>query len=832
MRSKPTKSNYRKSIASIARLLLCTAVFTFSSSLFTSCKQDDDTIVYQQQRRWVEKTVAVVAPIGNAADKTRLERTAQWFVANFNEAQLTDSLCVKLNLVWYDELTADLKDLSQRLSKDDNVVAIIGPFSNESVELFAPACKETHKPLILPAATSENLIRRYAVASAGSKETVNKQPFLWALTESDVAFTELLISNFASLAKKWDWGVTNTKPEAALFSPDNVYGESFFNWIPFQADNFDVVVNTNQRYNNSAKLQEEMLSFMNSLSSRKETVISAMLNTLCVVESAQLLYDVALMRRKWMISTPGIKEMFPAADPSDPLAAVNDQYWQNYEYLFRTMFAYGNISEEDISALGEKGARILQGYQGFSPYADPSTGFEISYKMKFGQMPTFSECKFYDALMLTAFTTFSIVHNDNEYAAEGKNIPSELFNSTIIDLTREDGEMVLLNGTWNTMPMRMYLQSLTSSKLYKFCGASGEISFDLENFTTTTHSAYVNWQIIDGKIVHRAYYGRSGKHLASSTAAWKYIYDENEAMKDFSEMASEQTADPDYLPLNAQYAVLVHGSSNFSNYRHLADVLNVYQLLRRYGFDDDHIILIADTQIPFDKDNKEPGIIRVSQGGYDLYGGTDAAVGYPKAVVDYDASKLTANDIADILAGRKSDRLPQVLPATGSAGATNNNVLLYWSGHGRSVEHGGSDELEWRDTQAGQGFTASLMGQTVRQMAFRKLLIITEPCYSENVIQSIVGVSGALAMSGASSTEQSWAENWNGNMGSYGGIWMANRFTLNVVNCITENPTVTFKDFYLYCTKNTIGSHVKLVNADKYGNLYRNSPDEFFLFQK
>ena len=32
-----------------------------------------------------------------------------------------------------------------------------------------------------------------------------------------------------------------------------------------------------------------------------------------------------------------------------------------------------------------------------------------------------------------------------------------------------------------------------------------------------------------------------------------------------------------YGPLEDQYAVLVHGSIGFSNYRHLADVLNVYR---------------------------------------------------------------------------------------------------------------------------------------------------------------------------------------------------------------------------------------------------------------
>ena len=34
------------------------AVLLLVLTLFTSCKQEDDTIVYEKSRRWVEKTVA------------------------------------------------------------------------------------------------------------------------------------------------------------------------------------------------------------------------------------------------------------------------------------------------------------------------------------------------------------------------------------------------------------------------------------------------------------------------------------------------------------------------------------------------------------------------------------------------------------------------------------------------------------------------------------------------------------------------------------------------------------------------------------------------------
>ena len=70
--------------------------------LFSSCQQQEDTIVYQDSHRWVDKTIAVVAPLSDAANKGRLERTAKWMHENFQKAQLSGDVCIRLNLQWYD----------------------------------------------------------------------------------------------------------------------------------------------------------------------------------------------------------------------------------------------------------------------------------------------------------------------------------------------------------------------------------------------------------------------------------------------------------------------------------------------------------------------------------------------------------------------------------------------------------------------------------------------------------------------------------------------------------------------------------------------------------
>ena len=770
------------------------------------CKQENDTIIYQQQHSWVKQTVAVVAPLGDSSTKIRLERTANWFLKNFKEAQLSDTVCIDLQLEWYDENAENMRTLSERLANDANVAAVIGPFSNDHVAEFAPACQKTHKPLIVPTATSEDIIRRYAVANAGKAGQVNKKPFLWALTESDVAFTEMLMSQFATEGKAM--GKVNGNPTAALFAPNDTYGQTFFNWVPFQAENLDVDIISNQQYDNTDDLLNRMKAYYNEVKDQQSFFSSA---TFCVVENTRQLYEVANMRRQWVVDY--LNDLLDSESPND---IDPDRDWQMLESTFQTWFAFSMLSEEGIASLGERGAAVLQGYQGFSPYADPSTGFELSYESRFNVKPTFAECKFYDALMLAGFASYFIHHSNYSLITEPD--PNKAFNNAIVIMTGDLstlGSEALPVGTaaWNVTAMRYFLQGLAHEKFYTFRGASGNIAFDLDTYTASTHTTYVHWQLMDGKILHRGYYDSGGK---SATAAWKYFYDEEGSLEELRDMIGEQSVTLQYPALTEQYAVLVQGSQGMSNYRHQSGVLSMYKLLKSGGFDDDHIILVMDASLATSADNNDPNAIRSYPDGPNLL---------EEVVVDYDNAQLSPEDIADILKGKSSERLPVVVKGDAST-----NVLLFWSGHGRSVQHGGSDEFIWKELTAGKGFTADLMKRTVESMSkeksFRKLLVIAEACYSENIIKSVVGTVGVLAISGASGEEQSWAENWNPNLGRYG-TWMADRFTMNVVDFLTSNPSASYKDLFLYCTQHTIGSHVKIHNSKYFGNLYVAGPEEF-----
>jgi len=113
-------------------------------------------------------------------------------------------------------------------------------------------------------------------------------------------------------------------------------------------------------------------------------------------------------------------------------------------------FVYNDLCDEYIAGHEAE----LEQISGYSPYADPSTGFEISYENRFDTKPTFSECKFYDALLLTGFSAFYMLH----YGETD-------FNQTVIKLTTMP-DYALSSPAWDASVMEIYLHGLENGRYY------------------------------------------------------------------------------------------------------------------------------------------------------------------------------------------------------------------------------------------------------------------------------------------------------------------------------------------------------------------------------
>lgn len=116
-----------------------------------------------------------------------------------------------------------------------------------------------------------------------------------------------------------------------------------------------------------------------------------------------------------------------------------------------------------------------------------------------------------------------------------------------------------------------------------------------------------------------------------------------------------------------------------------------------------------------------------------------------------------------------------------------------------------------------------MLRESVEAMTYRKLLVIAEPCYGEAVLTPLKDQLHVLGISGASANEQSWADcrDYDYN------FWMCDRFSRNVILYLEDHPVATYRDLFLYCSVNTLGSHPKIIPGIAFGNLYVDSPKEF-----
>jgi glycosylphosphatidylinositol transamidase (GPIT) subunit GPI8 len=64
-------------------------------------------------------------------------------------------------------------------------------------------------------------------------------------------------------------------------------------------------------------------------------------------------------------------------------------------------------------------------------------------------------------------------------------------------------------------------------------------------------------------------------------------------------------------------------STGWNNYRHQADALAQYQMLKGFGFGDDRIILILEDDIAGNPSNPYPGVVHVTADGENLRSTTE-----------------------------------------------------------------------------------------------------------------------------------------------------------------------------------------------------------------
>lgn len=168
------------------------------------------------------------------------------------------------------------------------------------------------------------------------------------------------------------------------------------------------------------------------------------------------------------------------------------------------------------------------------------------------------------------------------------------------------------------------------------------------------------------------------------------------------------------------WAVVIDSSRFYFNYRHTVNSLLIYQTLKKFGFPDDHIILMLPENHQCHPRNPYPGKIFDGFHSDDLMSDVE---------IDYRGTEVTPESIINLLISRHSPHLPIGKRLNSNA---NSKVFIYLTGHGGNGYFKIQDTLVL--TSADLAYAVNEMNEKKR---FGELLVILDTCQAESMFDFI-----------------------------------------------------------------------------------------------
>lgn len=301
-------------------------------------------------------------------------------------------------------------------------------------------------------------------------------------------------------------------------------------------------------------------------------------------------------------------------------------------------------------------------------------------------------------------------------------------------------------------------------------GASGELRFIPKQYTNVRHSVYGHWCISQGKHIFDKYFTSDRD---SQKANWEWLP---------TQIQSFGSNTLTYPKLEGLHALIVAGSAGWSNYRHQADALAIYKMLLAYGVNVDDIALVSEM---------------------------DAMSGVEDLIADYHLSDIDWNTMA------KKVLIDNDKYKTDSTG----NLFVYWAGHGDRTG------LKWLDSSVSPAAITQVFSEMAVQKRFRKALVIIESCYSGIVGKALEGIPGLLCITAANDIETSKASKYSAELS----VWTSNSFSDALLDFLVNQTNASIYDLYTETYSRTVGSHVSVYNAERFGNLRNTKVAEFVI---
>eukprot|EP01063_Lacrimia_lanifica_P039944 TRINITY_DN890_c3_g1_i1.p1 TRINITY_DN890_c3_g1~~TRINITY_DN890_c3_g1_i1.p1 ORF type:complete len:367 (+),score=149.80 TRINITY_DN890_c3_g1_i1:45-1145(+) len=259
------------------------------------------------------------------------------------------------------------------------------------------------------------------------------------------------------------------------------------------------------------------------------------------------------------------------------------------------------------------------------------------------------------------------------------------------------------------------------------------------------------------------------------------------------------------------WAVIVDTSRFWQNYRHAANVLGMYHVVKKLGIPDSNIILMLGDDIPCNTRNMYPATVFNNMNHQlNLYG--------DDVEVDFRGYEVTVDNFLRVLTGRQRANTAANKRLLSDK---DSNVMVYLSGHG------GDQFLKFQDaTEVTHQDVQDTLWQMWEGLRYHSLLFIVETCQAATLIEGITAPA-VTAMGSSLKGENAYSHHNDPDIG----LHVIDRWTyyaLEELNALAPHSKMSLKKFFGKFNANLLGSHIyttsthplplnKLLVRDYYG---------------
>ncbi len=399
-----------------------------------------------------------------------------------------------------------------------------------------------------------------------------------------------------------------------------------------------------------------------------------------------------------------------------------------------------------------------------APAADPTSGFAVAFATEFGRPPDPHAPQAYDALLF-----------GGAVLTRQAGAPGEPLGDSARFVARGEGTPV----SWDPVHAAAAYGALARGEAVALKGATGLLSFDREAGVDPVGAYYGRYVLEAGAFRQRGTVRVDGTGTTSLARSVSGV----------PPVVANGTASARLPARTGLVAVIAATSSGWENYRHQADALAAYHLLRSNGLPDDRIVLMLADDLPGLAQNPLKGDVHRVIGGPNLRDGAD---------VDLAGEAVTPDHL-----------LAAVRGGAGAESGPGDDLLVFL------VDHGTAGEILFPHGRTLDGDAlAGALDYRRQAGGFRRALLVVDVCDGASLARNL-SIPNVLFMTGAEEHEPSHAAVYDPAIRQ----WIADEFSRRWLAEVRTTPDRSLLDLYLACYRSVIGSHPAVLNEEHFGSL-------------